>query len=309
MRAFEEACLAGVPTREIHGELHLGVGQEAIAAGMIPHLRRQDGLVSTHRNHLHALAKGVSPHALMAEIFEKESGICHGRGGHMHPFDTEHNFSATGIVGASLPVALGFAYAASMEGTSSVGVGITGDGGANHGTFHECMNMAGAWKLPLIVLVENNAYAISVRAEDVTAPIAHWRRAKAYGAHGISVDGTNVEAVDLVLAEAFDHARSGSGPVVVEAFCQRFRGHYEGDADTYRPRNERRRMRQDADPLTIAHQKLEDNGVSRSALDQIQLTAKAEMAEILDAVRSERSPSPSGALDYLFVNVAGRSAR
>jgi len=116
MRHFEEACLAGVPTREIHGELHTGIGQEAIAAGIAPWLRRDDALVSTHRNHLHGLAKGVDRRAYLAEIFERETGLCRGRGGHMHPFEPATNFSATGIVGSSIPVALGYAYAYKMEG-------------------------------------------------------------------------------------------------------------------------------------------------------------------------------------------------
>jgi len=301
MRAFEESLLEGVRTGEIHGELHLGVGQEAIAAGIIGHLRRADGLVSTHRNHLHGLAKGVSPRALMAEIFEKEDGLCGGRGGHMHPFDTEHNFSATGIVGASLPVALGYAYAAALEGTDNVGVGITGDGGANHGTFHECLNMAGAWALPLIVVVENNAWAISVPAGQVTAPVAHWQRAAAYGAHGISVDGTDVEAVDQAFAEAFGHARAGRGPVVIEAFCQRFRGHYEGDADAYRPRDERRRMKEEADPLVLARARLTAAGENDEALNAIEAAARDEMAKLLSRVRAMQSPPPGDALDHLFV--------
>lgn len=305
MRAFEEACLAGFTAREIHGELHIGIGQEAVAAGMVPHLRQDDGLVSTHRNHLHALAKGVSARALMAEIFEKETGLCRGRGGHMHPFDQEMNFSATGIVGASIPVALGYAYASAMEGRDAVGVAVTGDGGANHGTFHECLNMAGAWKLPLIILVENNGFAISVPAATVTAPTAHWQRAASYSAKGLAVDGIDVEAVDQAFGEAFGHARSGEGPVVVEAFCHRFRGHYEGDADTYRPREERTRMRHEGDPLVRARQKLESSGVSKEDADRAKREADAEMAEILAAVRADPWPPAEGVFDHLFTDELG----
>lgn len=174
MREFDLACLEGVPTGEIHGELHTGIGQEAIAAGMAGSLRQDDALVSTHRNHSHALAKGVDPRALMAEIYERTTGLCGGYGGHMHPFDPARNFSATGIVGASLPVALGYAYAIAAEGRDAIAVAVTGDAGSNHGTFHECMNIAAAWELPLVVVVENNRYGISVSSEDVipTATIA-----------------------------------------------------------------------------------------------------------------------------------------
>src|SRR6185437_7213937 len=149
MRAFEEVCLEGVASQEIHGELHLGIGQEAIAAGMVGALRPEDAVVSTHRNHLHAIAKGVPLRPLLAEIYERETGLCRGRGGHMHPFDPERRFSATGIVGSAVGVALGYAYAAWIEESGAVSVGVTGDGGVNTGAFHESMNMAGAWRLPL----------------------------------------------------------------------------------------------------------------------------------------------------------------
>ncbi|MCB1495362.1 MAG: thiamine pyrophosphate-dependent dehydrogenase E1 component subunit alpha [Bauldia sp.] len=301
MRAFEEACLEGFKSREIHGELHTGIGQEGIAAGIAPHLRRSDGLVSTHRNHLHALAKGVDPSALMAEIFEKETGLCRGRGGHMHPFDTSTNFSATGIVGASLPVALGYAYGFAKEARDDVGIAVTGDGGVNHGTFHECLNMAAAWRLPLVILVENNSYAISVPASAVTAPKAHWERAAAYGAKGWSVDGTDVAAVDGVCGEAIAYARAGNGPVVVEAFCHRFRGHYEGDADSYRPRAERNRMRDEGDPITKAEAALREAGLTAELLDRTRDEARAEMGATLEKVRADAMPDASTALAYRFV--------
>ncbi|MGE4250431.1 MAG: thiamine pyrophosphate-dependent dehydrogenase E1 component subunit alpha [Parvibaculaceae bacterium] len=301
MRAFEEACLEGFKSREIHGELHTGIGQEGVSAGLAPHLRRSDGLVSTHRNHLHALAKGVAPSVLMAEIFEKETGLCRGRGGHMHPFDPSTNFSATGIVGASLPVALGYAYAFAKDGRADVGVAFTGDGGANHGTFHECLNMACAWRLPLVIIIENNSYAISVPAAAVTAPTAHWQRAAAYGARGWSVDGIDVMAVDGACGEAIAHARSGNGPAVVEAHCHRFRGHYEGDADSYRSRDERNRMRQDGDPIAKARAALVAAGMAVAELDRTRQEAKTEMDEILAKVRADSMPDASTALDYRFV--------
>lgn len=308
MRAFEEACIAGASARDIQGELHAGIGQEAVASGLAPHLRRTDAVVSTHRNHLHALAKGVSPRELMAEIFERETGLCRGRGGHMHPFDAANNFSATGIVGASLPVALGYAYAFAMEGRDDVAVGVTGDGGANHGTFAECLNMAGAWTLPLVLLVENNSYAISVPASAVTAPPGIAARAAAFGALGLSVDGTDVEAVERVFGEAVAHARAGRGPVVVEAFCHRFRGHYEGDADSYRPRDERQRMRRDADPIMLARAALQSRGVEAAELDRLKRGADDAMAAILAAVRADPMPDAAGALDFLFADAGAGAA-
>ncbi|UCH25445.1 MAG: thiamine pyrophosphate-dependent dehydrogenase E1 component subunit alpha [Trueperaceae bacterium] len=302
LRHFDEACLEGVPTGEIHGELHTGIGQEAIGAGMMESLQPGDAVVSTHRNHYHALAAGVPMKPMLAEIFEKASGLCRGRGGHMHLFDAEHNFSCSGIVGASLPVALGYAYSFSMKGQNNLAVGVTGDGGANNGAFHECLNIAGAWKLPLVVLVENNELAISVPIGDVSATATIAERACAYGAWGKKVDGTDVDIVAEAFAEAAHHARSGRGPAILEASCHRFRGHFEGDHDSYRTMKEKREMRERHDPITIARRKLLAEGLAGEAeLDAMAEASQREMAELLAEVRAEPLPEAAGALDYLFV--------
>lgn len=291
MRHFEESCLEGVPTREIHGELHTGIGQEAVAAGIAPWLRDEDALVSTHRNHLHALAKKVDPYRLMAEIFEKETGLCGGRGGHMHPFDPEKRFSATGIVGSSLPVALGFAYAAKLEGTDAVAVAVIGDGASNTGAFHETLNMAAAWNLPLLVVVEHNGYAISVQFSEVSATPTVAERAPAYRMWARHVDGTDVEAVSEAAAEAFTHVRGGNGPAMLEAKCFRFRGHYEGDHDTYRPRDERKRMVIENDPLTLAEKRLTALGLAtEDELAKWREASRARAGDLLSRVRADPLP-------------------
>jgi len=288
MRHFEEACLEGAVSREIHGELHLGIGQEAIAAGMRGSLRADDALVSTHRNHLHAIAKDVPLEPMLAEIYEKETGLCRGRGGHMHLFDPAHNFSTTGIVGSSIPVALGYAYAAAMEGSDAIAVALTGDGGTNTGSFHECLNMAGAWKLPLVVVVENNLFAISVQSEHVTA----------YAAWGRTVDGTDVEAVARAFAEAAQHARDGHGPALLEATCYRFRGHFEGDTDHYRPAADRERGRRERDPLVIARARLiARDEATDEQLDALIDRSEREIAGLLATVRAAAQPLATGALD------------
>jgi acetoin:2,6-dichlorophenolindophenol oxidoreductase subunit alpha len=302
MRHFDQACLEGVPTLEIHGELHTAIGQEGIAAGMIGHLRDHDALVSTHRNHYHAIAKGVPLRGLLAEIYEKETGICNGRGGHMHPFDPEHAFSATGIVGASLPVALGYAYAFWMRGSDNIAVAITGDGGSNHGTFHECLNIAGAWRLPFIVLVENNNIAISVPFDRVSATATVAERAGAYGAWGRKVDGTDPDFVAEAFAEAIAHARNGRGPALLEATCFRFRGHYEGDHDSYRDRKERKRIQREHDPVLKYREKLIASGVAEEAkLLQLEADSKARMQALLAEVRRDKMPDAASVLDYRFV--------
>ncbi len=304
MRAFDEACLEGVPTMEIHGELHTGIGQEAIGVAMAQSLTPNDAVVSTHRNHYHALAKGVPPRALMAEIFEKETGLCRGRGGHMHPFDPDRHFSATGIVGASLPVALGYAYNFKMKGLPHIAVGICGDGATNHGTFHECLNMAAAWQLPLVCLVENNQYAISVRFSDVSATPGIAERAAAYGALGQRVDGMDVEEVSLAFAEVAKHTRKGGGPSLLEATCYRFRGHFEGDHDNYRERAEKQRMRKEMDPISRYRSVLTERRVaSEDELDAIVRAAEDEMQAMLADVRRDAMPDPAGAMNYIFAEV------
>jgi len=304
MREFELACLEGVPTREIHGELHTAVGQEAIGAGLAGFLRADDALASTHRNHLHAIAKGVDMRAMLAEIFEKETGLCGGFGGHMHLFDASLKFSATGIVGAGLPVVIGHAWAARLRGSDAVAVAVVGDGAVNTGAFHEAMNMAGVHRLPVIVVVENNEWAISVPFHQASATATIAERAPAWSAHGVRVDGTDVEAVADAFGTALQRAREGGGPTLIEATCYRFRGHFEGDADTYRTEEEKERRRKE-DPLELTAQRLISRGVaSAEQIDSLRSAVTAAMADMLASVRVDRSPDTSTALRHVFVEVA-----
>ncbi len=302
MRAFDEACLDALRRKAIHGELHVGLGQEAIGAAMAESLLPGDAVVSTHRNHFHALAKGVDPRALLAEICERETGLCRGRGGHMHPFDPETHFSATGIVGASLPVALGYAHAFRLRGESHVAVGVTGDGGSHNGAFHETMVMAGARNLPLVVVVENNVLAISVDFNAVSPTKTVAERASAYGALGLFVDGTDVEAVSEGFAKAMEHARSGKGPAIIEATCHRFRGHFEGDPEHYRSRDERNRLRTDYDPIALYGERLTQSGVAESDLDAIRAEEKNAAKAMLADILNDPMPPASQALQGVFVD-------
>ena len=304
MREFELACLEGVPTREIHGELHTAVGQEAIGAGLAGFLRADDALASTHRNHLHAIAKGGDMSAMLAEIVEKETGLCGGFGGHMHLFDPSLKFSATGIVGAGLPVVIGHAWAARLRGSDAVAVAVVGDGAVNTGAFHEAMNMAGVHQLPVVVVVENNEWAISVPFHQASATETIAERAPAWSAQGVRVDGTDVEAVAHAFGAAVQRAREGGGPTLIEAMCYRFRGHFEGDADTYRTEEEKERRRKE-DPLDLTAQRLISSEVaSAEQVDSLRAAIKAAMAELLSSVRADRSPEPASALRHVFVEVA-----
>lgn len=304
MREFELACLEGVPTREIHGELHTAVGQEAIGAGLAGFLRPDDALASTHRNHLHAIAKGVDMRSMLAEIFEKETGLCGGFGGHMHLFDPSLKFSATGIVGAGLPVVVGHAWAARLRGSDAVAVAVVGDGAVNTGAFHEAMNMAGVHRLPVVVVVENNEWAISVPFDQASATETIAERAPAWSAHGVRVDGTDVEAVAEAFESAVLRARAGKGPSLIEATCYRFRGHFEGDADTYRTEEEKDRRRAQ-DPLELTAQRLISAGVATADhIESLRASIKVSMADLLASVRQDRSPEPTSSLQHVFVEVA-----
>ena len=301
MREFELACLEGVPTREIHGELHTAIGQEAIGAGMAGFLRADDAMCSTHRNHLHAIAKGVDMRKMMAEIFERESGLCGGFGGHMHLMDPSLKFSATGIVGAGMPVAAGHAYASRLRGSDSVAVAVVGDGAVNTGAFHEAMNIAGVLQLPLVVVVENNEWAISVPFSAASATETIAERAPGWAAQGIRVDGNDVEAVASAFGEAVARARQGEGPTIIEAMCYRFRGHFEGDADTYRTEQEKE-DRRSVDPLAITRNKvLEAQLATEDELEAEEESISREVRRMLAEVRMERMPSSDTALQHVFV--------
>ena len=301
MREFELACLEGVPTREIHGELHTAIGQEAIGAGMAGFLRADDAMCSTHRNHLHAIAKGVDMRKMMAEIFERESGLCGGFGGHMHLMDPSLKFSATGIVGAGMPVAAGHAYASRLRGSDSVAVAVVGDGAVNTGAFHEAMNIAGVLQLPLVVVVENNEWAISVPFSAASATETIAERAPGWAAQGIRVDGNDVEAVASAFGEAVARARQGEGPTIIEAMCYRFRGHFEGDADTYRTEKEKE-DRRSVDPLAITRNKvLEAQLATEDELEAEEESISQEVRKMLAEVRMERMPSSDTALQHVFV--------
>lgn len=304
MRRFEEVCAAGAESGEIHGELHLAVGHEGIAGGMLGVLREDDALVSTHRAHQHALAKGVPVEPLLAEIFERETGLCGGFGGHMHLFSPAHRFSCTGIVGASLPVALGHAYGAVADDRDSVAVGVTGDGGTSTGAFHESLNLAAAWSLPLVILVENNHYAISVPAASAVAGPGIAARAIAYGAIGLEVDGADVEAFNETFERAVDLARRREGVVLLEAHCERFRGHYEGDLDHYRSAAEKEAMLA-RDPLRIARDRLLGRGVAAAEVREREEAAGAVVEAAIAAVRAAPPPAPERARENVFAGGIG----
>jgi pyruvate dehydrogenase E1 component alpha subunit len=285
----------------IPGELHLSSGQESSAVGVCIHLRADDAVVGTHRAHNFAIAKGVDLKKMTCEIFGKETGLSRGKGGHMHLFDPNVNFSCSGIVGASFPQAVGVGIAAKMQGKDYVAVAVGGDGAANQGTFHESLNLAAAWKLPVIFLIEDNSWAISVPKEKSTAVSQNSERAKGYGVPGVSVDGEDVIAVYEVAKEAVERARRGEGPSLVEVKVSRLRGHFEGDAQVYRPKEDFE-IAMKKDPIPKFEKKLlEKNILTEDSVKKIKEDVEEEIQELIEFARNSSYPDPKEALQNVFV--------
>jgi acetoin:2,6-dichlorophenolindophenol oxidoreductase subunit alpha len=299
MRAFEEAVQRGVISGEIHGEMHVGIGQEAIAAGIEPLLTDDDAVVSTHRPHLHALAHGVNPVAMLAELFERDGGLCRGKGGHMHLFSPDRDFMCTGIVGASVPIALGYAFARHYQKRPGVALAVLGDGAANIGAFAESLNLAALWQLPVVFLCEDNGYGISVTRDAATAGAIE-RRGEPYGIPGRRVDGTDVVAVHEAAQQAFGQARSGQ-PTLLVCDCYRWSGHYEGDTDHYRAQTEKdAAMTAERDPIQRLRARLIAGGTDEGDLTNVAAAERAQVAEWVTEARAKPWPDPADALSGVF---------
>jgi acetoin:2,6-dichlorophenolindophenol oxidoreductase subunit alpha len=235
IRAFEEKVSALYGAREILGLLHLGIGQEAVAVGTCAGLNRDDYVFGGHRSHGHAIAKGADINRLMAELAGRATGYCRGKGGSMHVVALEAGFvTATGVVGGTIPLALGAAFAAKERKQGQVAVVFFGDGAGQAGAFHESLNIASLWKLPVIFVCENNGYAefTPLSAHTLVERLA--RHAETYRIPSSTVDGNDVFAVQRTVGKAVEHARAGRGPAFVECLTYRLRGHYEGDPAKYR---------------------------------------------------------------------------
>jgi pyruvate dehydrogenase E1 component alpha subunit len=235
IRAFEEKVSALYAQRQILGLLHLGIGQEAVAVGACSLLRRDDYVFGGHRSHGHALAKGADVNRLMAEIAGRATGYCGGKGGSMHIVAVDAGFmTATGVVGGTIPLALGAALAAKERKQRQVAVVFFGDGAGQAGPFHESLNIASLWRLPVIFVCENNGYAEFTPLSAHTNVDRLARHAKTYGIKNSTVDGNDLLAVRAVMSQALAQARAGKGPVFIECLTHRMRGHYEGDPAKYR---------------------------------------------------------------------------
>ena len=236
IRRFEEKAAELYSAGKIHGSLHLYIGEEAIAAGAIPMLRPDDAIVTTYREHGHALARGIPAAAVMAEMYGKANGCSRGRGGSMHLFDVGRRFyGGYAIVGGGLPIAVGLALADVLAHRARVTACFFGDGAVAEGEFHESLNLAALWRLPVVFVVEDNDWGISVPRDASTAVPSNADRAAAYGMPGERVEDNDVEAVWEAAGRAVARARAGDGPSLIEVHTLRLWGHFEGDAQGYRP--------------------------------------------------------------------------
>ncbi|HEX6543710.1 MAG TPA: thiamine pyrophosphate-dependent dehydrogenase E1 component subunit alpha [Ktedonobacterales bacterium] len=287
----------------VPGEMHLAAGQEPVAVGVCAHLRPTDFVTGPHRAHHFAIAKGVDLKKMAAEIFGKETGLGKGKGGHMHLFDTAVKFSCSGIVGAGMPPAVGAGLAAKMQGRDDVAVAFFGEGAANQGAFHESLNLAAVWKLPVVFVCEDNSWAISVPKTTATAIPSNADRAQAYGIPGVAVHENDVAAVYEVASEAVAHARRGEGPSLLEIHTERYLGHFQGDPEVYRDPQEVPHFKEH-DPINRLRDQMKAQGWLTDEQDaEIRRAARATVDEAIAFARESPYPAPEEALEDVFVAV------
>jgi pyruvate dehydrogenase E1 component alpha subunit len=287
IRAFEEKALELYSLGRVHGTMHLSIGQEGSAVGAGTAMSADDYLLNTHRGHGHMVAWGGDVNRMMAEFLGREAGYCRGRGGSMHIADIEaNNLGANGIVGGGLPISVGVGLSIKQRGTEQVALTIFGDGAANEGAFHEALNMASIWDLPIIYLCENNQYAMSMATSRAFNIERISDRACAYGITGVTVDGNDVLAVYQAVTEARDRARAGDGPTLIEAMTYRWKGHSKSDREAYRTRDEVKSWQaRDPIPLFAAVLGFDDAVVT-------DLRAKADALIEAAVTFAEASPEP-----------------
>jgi len=294
IRAFESKAAELFAAGKLPGFVHLYIGEEAVATGVCANLTAKDFITSTHRGHGHLIAKGGKVDLMMAELYGKATGYCKGKGGSMHIADVGLGIlGANGIVGAGQPIATGAAFACKYRKTDAVAVCFFGDGASNRGTFHESLNMASIWKLPVVFVCENNMFGISNSQRNHMTISDISDRAGAYGIPGITVDGNDVVAVYEAAFEAVKRARAGDGPSLIECKTWRWRGHFEGDPATYKDPAEQANWIK-KDPIPRLAQKITELKYATAAdLDEIKAAAQAGIDAAV--AFAENSPDPEAA--------------
>jgi pyruvate dehydrogenase E1 component alpha subunit len=298
IRRFEEKVEERFRAGELPGFLHVAIGQEGVAVGVCKALEDGDVIASTHRAHGHTIAKGTHPNEVMAELYGKVEGCSHGYGGSMHLYDVEHgNLGANAVVGGGLPAIVGAALAFKMRREPRVAVAFFGDGATNIGTFHEALNLAQLWKVPAVFVCENNHYAESTPSKQQLPIEDLTKRAEAYGMTAMKVDGQDVEAVYKTMQKALKQARDGEGPVFLLAETYRLTGHYVGDPQVYRPKEEVRELRRTQDPITKLRERLE---LSEEEWNELDAEATRLAEESVEFAKQGTDPKPEDALKNLY---------
>jgi pyruvate dehydrogenase E1 component alpha subunit len=301
IREFELASIDLFKRGQIKGAVHPYIGQEASGVGVCMALRKDDLIAGTHRSHGHNIAKGAESKRMMAEILGKETGYCKGRGGSMHiaAFDTG-SLGALAVVGSGIPIAVGAALGFKMKGEDRVAVPFTGDAGSNTGNWHESLNMASIWDLPVVFALENNHYGVSTNIRDSTNIADLSIRAQSYGIPGVRVDGFDVLAVYEAAVAAVARARRGEGPTLLVTEAYRLEGHYAGEPEVYRERSEVQEYWK-KDPIPRFRKYLLGEGkASEVELDAINAEIKQEMVEAIRFAQESPQPDPATAMDYIY---------
>ena len=304
IRQFEERVREEFAANRIPGFVHLYAGEEAVAVGVCAHLTDEDIITSTHRGHGHCIAKGVDVKAMMAELYGRATGACKGKGGSMHIADLDRGMlGANGIVGAGIPLACGAALSAQVLGTQNVAVSFFGDGGANEGSFHEGLNLAGVWQLPAIFVAENNGWAESTSSDYSVAGADIAGRARAYGIRGTVVDGLDLFDVYEKAGEAIAAARDGEGPALLECKTYRFYGHHEGDKQGYRSQEEVEEYRKNHCVIKNFRARMTDEKVlTDEELDEIETRVEETIESAVAYAADSPWPEPSDVTEDVYVN-------
>lgn len=287
----------------IPGEMHLSNGQEPVAVGVCAHLTAEDAVTATHRPHHQAIAKGVDLKAMAAEIFGKATGLSGGRGGHMHLFDKSVNFACSGIIAQGCGPACGVALSRKIQGKPGVAVSFLGEGAANQGAFHEAMNLASIWKLPVIFVIEDNAWGISVAKSDATSVPRNDVRAAGYGMPGYYIEGNDPYAIFDIAGQAIARARAGEGPTLIEAETFRLAGHFMGDAEQYRPEGEKDALFA-RDPIPAMRARMiADGDATEDELVKIEAKAAEKVDEAIQFARDSAFAPKTDALTAVFATL------
>ncbi|SEP77955.1 pyruvate dehydrogenase E1 component alpha subunit [Virgibacillus subterraneus] len=301
IRFFEEKVDEFFAKGEIHGTTHLCVGQEASASGACAVIQDQDKITSTHRGHGHCIAKGADVNKMMAELFGRENGYCKGKGGSMHIADVERgNLGANGIVGGGIPLAVGSALTAHMKKQDYVTLCFFGDGASNEGSFHEALNLASIWNLPIVFICENNQYGMSGPIKNMVNVKDISERAQSYGFPGVTVDGNDIVEMMNTTHEAVENARNGNGPTLIEAKTYRWKGHSKSDAKKYRTREEEKEWK-DKDPIKRFAGVLIEAGIfTEEESKSLRSEAKQAVEESVDFAKEGPMPANEDLLSDVY---------